>query len=67
MDNDSNSPYVRYSMCRHNMRALDCYLCIEFEDDVDVDKCLNCGRYKGSKQLNADQCCKKGCRNPNEY
>lgn len=46
---------------------------IEFEDryeeadNIDIDMYLNCGRYVRSTSLNADQCCKKGCKNPNEY
>lgn len=33
----------------------------------DIDKCMNCGRYKYGDQLNAFQVCIKGCVNPNEY
>lgn len=36
-------------------------------DDVEIDKCLNCGRYKASDSLNKDQVCKVRCTNPNEY
>lgn len=35
--------------------------------DVEIDKCLRCGRYRATESLDADQCCIKGCRNPNEY
>lgn len=39
----------------------------EDDDDMDIDKCLNCGRYKSGWQLDEYQCCKIPCRNPNEY
>lgn len=51
--------------CRHGYKHYDCAECDA--DCEDIDKCLNCGRYKSSQQLNADQVCKKGCVNPNEY
>lgn len=36
-------------------------------DDMDIDKCLNCGRYKSAAQLTNDQVCRAECVNPNEY
>lgn len=59
--------YSDQSMCRHGV--LFKYPCDECdsEDDCDIDKCLNCGRYRATSSLNSDQCCAKGCTNPNEY
>lgn len=37
------------------------------EDDVEIDKCLNCGRYRATTSLNENQTCQRGCRNPNEF
>jgi hypothetical protein len=38
------------------------------QEDEDIDKCMNCGRYKASSTLTyPDQVCRKGCVNPNEY
>lgn len=54
-----------YSFCSHGWKYYDCSIC-NTEDDMDIDKCLNCGRYKKSTSLNSDQCCKQGCINPNE-
>lgn len=54
------------SFCRHGYLTSSCDTCEE-EDDMDIDKCLNCGRYKASSQLNEDQVCIAGCVNPNEY
>jgi hypothetical protein len=54
--------------CRHGNPFAECPKCDQDEHDLEgVDKCLNCGKYKGSSQLNQDQVCKKGCVNPNEY
>jgi hypothetical protein len=59
--------YHDSSMCRHgNLFKYGCDEC-DSEDDTDIDKCLNCGRYRASSALNEHQCCKKGCTNPNEY
>ncbi len=41
--------------------------CNECDEDIDIDKCLNCGKYKASNQLNEDQVCIAGCINPAEY
>ena len=48
-------------MCRHG--TLSRYPCSDCddEDDTDIDKCLNCGRYRASSSLNQYQCCAKGC------
>lgn len=54
-----NTPF-----CKHGWKYDDCDICSQ--DDTDIDKCLNCGRYVRSTSLNSDQCCKKGCINPNE-
>lgn len=51
--------------CRHGYTHANCQEC-ENEDDCDIDKCLNCGRYRASSSLNSNQCCIKGCRNPAE-
>lgn len=61
-DQDDYQPYV----CKHGLE----FQCDECDDELDsmhIDKCLNCGRYKSSDQLNKDQVCIKPCRNPNEY
>lgn len=55
---DSYTPYT----CRHGIEG-ECEEC----DDMDIDKCLNCGRYRASTSLDRFQVCKNGCRNPNEY
>lgn len=56
------------SFCRHGYKADQCDECDAIiEADGGIDKCLNCGRYKSGNQLNKDQCCKRGCVNPNEY
>ena len=52
------------TFCEHGYKYHACPIC---EDDVDIDKCLNCGKYKLTSQLNSDQCCKQGCTNPQEY
>jgi len=53
--------------CRHH-NVGECDECdVEIGDVWDIDKCLNCGRYKASSQLNESQVCKRGCINPNEY
>jgi len=59
-DDDNDDYYLPYT-CRHGLE--ECEEC----DDMDIDKCLNCGRYKASSQLDKYQVCKSGCRNPNEY
>lgn len=51
--------------CRHGYHFDDCDECND--DCMDIDKCLNCGRYKSGSQLDKWQCCIKGCVNPNEY
>ena len=62
-DND-NGNYV----CYHGYYGNDCQQCEEIlEADGGIDKCLNCGKYKSGNQLNKDQVCKIGCRNPMEY
>lgn len=34
----------------------------------EIDKCMNCGRYKATKTLTyPGQVCKSGCINPEEY
>ena len=55
--------------CHHGFApASECEDCdAEINEDGGMDKCLNCGRYKTGNQLNADQVCKRGCVNPNEY
>lgn len=54
------------STCRHGTPfKFSCHECDQ--EDVDIDKCLNCGKYKASHQLNADQVCSIGCVNPNEH
>jgi hypothetical protein len=54
--------------CEHGNPTHDCNECDAYINSRgDIDKCLNCGRYKFGDELNADQCCKKGCVNPNEY
>lgn len=53
--------------CRHGYLHAQCQACEDVEDDCDVDKCLNCGRYRASTSLDRYQVCKSGCRNPNEY
>jgi hypothetical protein len=55
------------NFCRHGYKNYDCPTCDAEDADCYIDKCMNCGRYKASEQLNADQVCKIGCRNPNEY
>jgi len=61
---DDDREYSRYEpTCNHGNPFGECAKC----DDMDIDKCLNCGRYKASSQLNDDQVCKRGCRNPMEY
>jgi hypothetical protein len=52
--------------CRHGYLHAQCKAC-ENEDDCDIDKCLNCGRYRASSSLDRYQVCAKGCVNPNEY
>lgn len=62
--------YSRYSSgcCRHMNPYDECDECDAIiEENGGIDKCLNCGRYKSGNQLNRDQVCIKGCRNPNEY
>lgn len=55
-------------ICHHGNRMADCLQCdAEIDARGGIDKCLNCGGYKYGDQLNEDQVCKKGCRNPNEY
>lgn len=49
-----------------------CADCAETEDEEinsrgGIDKCLNCGRYMYGDQLDNNQCCVRGCRNPNEF
>lgn len=57
--------YYELHMCHHGNILADC---VECDEEIgEIDKCLNCGRYKGSDQLNQDQVCKIPCRNPNEY
>jgi len=54
--------------CQHGYPHYECEECdAVLEADGGIDKCLNCGRYKSGNQLNADQVCKAGCINPNEY
>lgn len=55
--------YQPYS-CRHGIEG-HCEDCSE--DCEDIDKCLTCGKYKSSSQLDRYQNCKSGCVNPNEY
>ena len=52
--------------CRHGYLHDNCKAC-EKDDDCDIDKCLNCGRYRASSSLNCGQVCNAGCKNPNEY
>ena len=52
--------------CRHGYLHAQCEQC-EAEDDCDIDKCMTCGKYKSSEQLDKYQNCKRGCVNPNEY
>lgn len=52
-----------YSMCENCSDETD----NEIEANGGLDKCLNCGKYKYGNQLNKDQVCKIGCRNPQEY
>ena len=53
-------------ICKHGHEAGDCNTCDE--ETGDIDKCMNCGRYKASDSLTyPDQVCKGGCVNPNEY
>lgn len=41
---------------------------IECPDDIEIDKCMNCGKYKATETLTyPDQVCEKGCINPEEY
>lgn len=54
-----------YSWCKHGQRYEECDDCAA--EIGYVDKCLNCGHYRASSALNAYQCCKRGCLNPNEY
>lgn len=62
-DSDSSD-----SFCRHGYKYDQCDECDAIiEADGGIDKCLNCGRYKSGNQLNENQCCKRGCVNPNEY
>ena len=64
---EDDREYSRYeATCTHGYSLGECQKCDD-EDDMDIDKCLNCGRYKASSQLNDDQVCKRGCRNPVEY
>ncbi len=38
------------------------------DDNVEVDKCLQCGRWRATEKLTyPDQRCVEGCKNPNEY
>lgn len=39
----------------------------QLDDNIEIDKCLNCGRYRATDKLNKDQVCLIPCRNPNEY
>lgn len=56
------------NQCHHGNSYSDCDECdAEINEAGGIDKCLNCGRYKSGNQLNKDQVCKLGCRNPNEY
>ena len=57
--------FIEFVECRHGYDIDSCEQCDL--DTEDIDKCLNCGRYKSGWQLNEDQCCRIGCRNPNEY
>ena len=64
MDYDDDDYFDVPGFCRHGLSYRhECREC----DDVEIDKCLNCGKYRASSSLNADQVCKVGCRNPNEY
>lgn len=57
-----------HKLCEHGNQAGKCNDCDAYEESQGgIDKCLNCGSYKWGKQLDKDQCCKKGCVNPNEY
>lgn len=63
---------VDYSTCHHGIYKGNaggvCDACDAFEEERGgLDMCLCCGRYQWGKDLNADQCCIKGCTNPNEY
>jgi hypothetical protein len=65
-DNEDCGGYV----CYHGF--FDCEQCQKQEDELieangGIDKCMNCGKYKYGNQLNKDQVCKIGCRNPMEY
>lgn len=54
--------------CHHGNEYSNCDECdAKIEENGGIDKCLNCGRYKYGKQLNAFQVCIKACQNPNEY
>lgn len=66
MDDDYDDPRDwDGNWCRHGQRYANCQAC---DDEVgDIDKCLNCGRYRSSESLDRFQVCKSGCRNPNEY
>ena len=52
--------------CRHGYLHANCKKCDDY-DDMDIDKCLTCGRYRASSSLDRYQSCAKGCKNPNEY
>lgn len=61
-----------YATCEHGVyKGLVggfCSACDAYEESRGgLDKCLNCGRYTWGDELGADQTCKKGCVNPNEY
>ena len=60
-----------YSSCTHGIYkgyvGGYCDICDNDPDIQDIDKCLNCGRYKANSQLDKDQVCIIPCRNPAEY
>ena len=63
-DYDDDMHYLGH-ICRHNNLSHECDKCDE--ELGDIDKCLNCGRYKSSSQLDENQVCRIRCVNPNEY
>ena len=60
-----------YSSCSHGIYkgyvGGYCDACDNDESIQDIDKCLNCGRYKLNSQLDKDQVCIIPCHNPEEY
>lgn len=63
-DDDEYGDYL----CMHMNQSSHCEECDAYiESRGDIDKCMNCGKYVYGDELNENQICIVGCKNPNEY